>query len=81
MKKIIEFKSRKKQFKENLKELINSDIENALVVYADKNNAYITTYNLDIEDLKYYRSMIDKKIRNLEFDEFLREHLHEYVEF
>ena len=84
MKKIIEFKSRKQTFDEDIKKslLNNKNLDKAFIIYANKKgDMYSIGFNIELSELKYFRQILDNQIRDLEFDEFLREHLHEYIEF
>ena len=83
MKKIIEFKSRKQTFDEDVKKslLNNKNLDKAFIIYTNKKgDMYSIGFNIELSELKYFRQILDNQIRDLEFDAFLREHLHEYIE-
>ena len=84
MKKIIEFKSRKQTFDEDIKKslLNNKNLDKAFIIYANKKGEmYSIGFNIELSELKYFRSILDEKIKEMEFDKYLCEHLHEYIEF
>ena len=89
--KIVEFKNRKQQFDEWLKEVAdvnfkNQEINSALFIWElppekDGFQATHCRYNCDLSQLKWFHRQLGEKIKELEFDEFLREHIGEYIEF
>lgn len=88
---ILEFKNRKAKFKEWLKEVekVNFDdqeIVSALFIWEipptkEGFQATHCRYNCDLEQLKWFHRMLGERIRELEFDKYLKEHINEYLEY
>lgn len=89
MKKIVKFLNKQQQFekwlddvkKENFKEAPPS----ALIIWEVSNKlgytAMHTNYNCDLDTLRWFHRSLGEKIKQLEFDKFMREHINEYIEY
>lgn len=91
MSKIVEFKSKQTRFKEWLEEVNelnfkDKEIESAMIIWEtkDKNGESIANHvhlNCDLSNRKWFHRCLGENIKELEFDEYLRKHLNEYIEF
>lgn len=91
MSKIVEFKSKQTRFNEWLEEVNErnfkgKDIESAIIIWEtkDKNGestANHARFNCDLLNRKWFHRCLGENIKELEFDEYLRKHIHEYIEF
>ena len=78
--KIIEFKSRKKQFKEWIKSVIKENINDKQTNHCFimwENDEYINNaqFNCDLDTLKSFRNVLDDKIKEIEFCKLLDKYL------
>lgn len=90
---IIDYKTRQQQFLEWLQEVIevnfkdSKQIENAILVWAEKDEkGKIKTMHarfntLDISDVEYFRDCLNDFVQERKFDEFLRDHIGDYLEY
>ena len=87
--KLLEFKTRKQQFDEWLKEVEkvnfdNQEIQSALFIWElpptkDGFTATHCKFNCPLEQLKWFHRELGEYIKEREFDKYLTEHLHEYI--
>lgn len=91
MSKIVEFKTKQTKFKEWLQEVNklnfeNKDIESAIIIWETKDNqnkciANHARFNCDLSNMQWFKECLCEKVKELEFDKFMREHINEYIEF
>lgn len=89
--KILEFKNRKEHFNEWLQEVkqenfIDEEIRSALFMWElpPTKDGYCVThcrYNCDLDQLKWFHRQLGEKIKELEFDKYLRENIQNYIEY
>lgn len=74
--KIVKFESKRDKLNKDLRDLIEcKDLENALVMYACENGVHLIDYECDLEDLKFYRQLLDDRIREIETVEIVERYL------
>lgn len=88
---ILEFKTRQQQFEEWFEEVrkVNfegQEIKSALFIWelSPTKDGFIAThckFNCPLDQLKWFHRELGNYIRDREFDEYLRNHIQEYIEF
>lgn len=88
---ILEFKTRKQQFKEWLEDVQNvnfkdKEISSALFIWElppDKDGYQAThcKFNCSLDQLKWFHRELGEYIKEKEFDKYLREHIDEYLQY
>ena len=89
---IIEFKTREKQFMDWFNKVIELNfqkdvkVKSALVVWETEDKDGTCTanharFNCDLDNFKWFNRAINEKIKELEFDVFLRKHINDYIEY
>ncbi len=90
---VVDYKTRQQQFLEWLKEVIevnfkqNEQIEDAILIWNKKNEKGETKtvharFNItNISDVEYYRDCLNDYILYRKFDDFMREHISDYLEY
>lgn len=88
---ILEFKNRKQQFEEWLKEVEKTnfkdqEVSSALFIWETPTNkeGYQAThckFNCPLDQLKWFYKELGEYIKEREYDEYLRKHIHEYLEY
>ena len=74
--KIVKFESKRDKLNKDLQGLIEcKDLENALVMYCRGERIDIIGYECDLEDLKFYRQLLDDRIREIETIEIVERYL------
>lgn len=74
--KIVKFESKRDKLNKDLRDLIEcKDLENALVMYACENGVHLIDYECELEDLKFYRQLLDDRIREIETVEIVERYL------
>lgn len=74
--KIVKFESKRDKLNKDLQDLIEcKDLENALVMYACEDGVHLIDYECDLEDLKFYRQILDDRIREIETVEIIERYL------
>ena len=74
--KIVKFESKRDKLNKDLRDLIEcKDLENALVIYACENGVHLIDYECELEDLKFYRQLLDDRIREIETVEIVERYL------
>ena len=74
--KIVKFESKRDKLNKDLRDLIDcKDLENALVMYCRGERIDIISYECDLEDLKFYRQLLDDRIREIETVEIIERYL------
>lgn len=91
MKNIFKFKSKKQLFEEWWQEVYvanfkNQDIKSALIIYetADEKGEPLAShcrFNCDMTNLQWFNRCLGEKIKEMEFDKFMKEHINEYIEY
>lgn len=89
--KILEFKNRKQIFDEWLEEVTKRNfkdqhIESALFIWElpktkEGYQGVHCKFNCDLEQLKFFHRQLGEHIKELEFDEFLRENIQNYIQY
>lgn len=92
-KNVVDYKTRQQQFLEWLKEVIdvnfkgNEQIEDAILIWNRKDEkgnikTVHSRFNIsNVSDVEYYRDCLNDYILNRKFDDFLREHIGDYLEY
>lgn len=88
---IVEFKNRKEQFAEWLEvvkqeNFIDANIQSALFIWElpptkDGYQATHCRFNCDLDTLKFFHRQLGEKIKEIEFDKFLRENINDYIQY
>lgn len=87
---VIAFKSKEQQFEQWWKDVYdvnfkNQSIKSALVIYEtqDKNGyqASHSRFSCDLTNLKWFHRCLGERIRELEFDKYLKENINKYIEY
>ena len=74
--KIVKFESKRDKLNKDLRDLIEcKDLENALVMYCGSERIDIIGYECELEDLKFYRQLLDDRIREIETVEIVERYL------
>lgn len=74
--KIVKFESKRDKLNKDLRDLIEcKDLENALVMYCSSERIDIIGYECELEDLKFYRQLLDDRIREIEVREIVNDYL------
>ena len=74
--KIVKFESKRDKLNKDLRDLIEcKDLENALVMYCRDDRIDIIGYECELEDLKFYRQLLDDRIREIEVREIVNDYL------
>ena len=74
--KIVKFESKRDKLNKDLRDLIEcKDLESALVMYCGSERIDIIGYECDLEDLKFYRQILDDRIREIEVREIVNDYL------
>ena len=74
--KIVKFESKRDKLNKDLRDLIEcKDLENALVMYACENGVHLIDYECELEDLKFYRQLLDDKIKEIEIRGIIEDYL------
>lgn len=74
--KIVKFESKRDKLNKDLRDLIEcKDLENALVMYCSNERIDIIDYECELEDLKFYRQLLDDRIREIETVEIVERYL------
>lgn len=74
--KIVKFESKRDKLNKDLQDLIDcKDLENALIMYCRGERINIIGYECDLEDLKFYRQLLDDRIREIETVEIIERYL------
>lgn len=90
MSKIVEFKSRQTKFKEWIQEVTEENfkdkkIESAIFMWETQDEkgystAHYCWFNCDLDNRKWFHRCLNEKIKEEEFDKFMREHVKDYIE-
>lgn len=89
---VIDYKTRQQQFLEWVQTVIEVNfkkerqIENAVLLWAEKDKqGKIRTkharFNCKLDDYEFFRTCMNDFILERKFDEFLREHISDYLEY
>lgn len=87
---IITFKSKAQNLKEwhdavYQENLSQPNIKSAMLLYEhvdkDGSQAHAAWFECDLNQMKWFHKCLGEKIKELEFDKFLREHIDEYLEY
>lgn len=74
--KIVKFESKRDKLNKDLRDLIEcKDLENALVMYTFENGVHLIDYECELEDLKFYRQLLDDRIREIEIRGIIEDYL------
>ena len=74
--KIVKFESKRDKLNKDLQDLIEcKDLENALVMCACEKGVHLIDYECEIEDLKFYRQLLDDRIRKIEVRKIVNDYL------
>lgn len=90
--KIFEFKTREKQFIDWFNKVIELNfkegvkVKSALVIWEteSKDDSCIANharFNCDLENFKWFNHAMGEKIKEMEFDEYMRKYINEYIEY
>ena len=89
--KILKFKNRKEHFRDWLEEVqkenfIDNEIKSAVFMWElpptkDGYQVMQCRYNCDLDQLKWFSRQLEEKIKELEFDKFMRENIDKYIEY
>ena len=89
--KILEFKTREEQFEDWFNEVKRTNfdgkrIESALFIWElppteDGYQATHCKFNCDLDQLKWFHRELGEYIKEREFDEFMKKHVNEYIEY
>ena len=89
---VVDYKSRQQQFLEWLQAVVEINfkqkrqIENAVLIWSEKDKqgnikARHSRFNYKLEDFEFFNDAMKEFILNRKFDEFLREHISDYLEY
>ena len=88
---ILEFKNRKEHFREWFAEIqkenfTDAEVQSALFIWElpptkDGFQATHCRYNCDLDQLKWFCRQLEERIKELEFDKFMRENIDKYIEY
>ena len=89
MAEVIPFKTKSERFNDWVDEVLSSNEllekspENAMIIWydGDTKKGMYARYNCDLDTLDYFKSCFEDLIRDLRFRQFLREHIHEFLEY
>lgn len=91
--KIVDYKTRQQQFLEWIKEVIEinfketEQIQDAILIWSKKDEKGNTQtvhsrFNIcSVADVEYYRDCLNDYILNRKFDDYLKEHIGDYLEY
>lgn len=89
--KLFKFKSKKQLFNEWYQEAFNvnfknNDVKSALIIYetVDEKGHPIAShcrFNCDMTNLEWFHRCLGDKVKELQFDKFIKEHINDYIEY
>ena len=90
--KVVDYKTRQQLFLEWLQTVVEinfkrkRNIENAVLLWAEtdeqgRTNTKHARFNCKLSDFEFFNACMKEFILNRKFDEFLREHIGDYLEF
>ena len=83
---IVEYKNRKQIFdswfntiyEKNFKD---NEPKSAIVIWEEPSQVSFSKYKCDLDQMKWFSRQLQEYIKELEFDEFLRKNIQNYIEY
>lgn len=89
---IVKFKDKKEQFKDWVADVMRENFEgkkppsSAILLWEEQDDdgcstAHCVHFDCSIKEWRWYNSCFGDKVREMEFDKWLREHINDYIEY